>query len=127
MQVVEQGREPVAQQLLRRTQCLLADGRQRDGLTSPVIDAAFAPDEAARLEPGQQLRDGRGRDGGAPCELGADDVALVDRLEREVLRDASAAACGRKQPLDPAADERHGAGERIRGVTAARAMAWAGH
>ena len=56
---------------------LLGQGQR---LAAAVVGEALALEEAGLLERREELRDGGRRDGGAAGELGADDVALVDRL-----------------------------------------------
>jgi hypothetical protein len=73
------------------------------------------------------LRDRGRRHRGAPRELGADDVALIDRLQREVLRDGERRLVAAEQTLDPPADQRRRPRERLRRVAAAHVVARARH
>jgi hypothetical protein len=115
--VGEQPREPLPQGCLRGTQCPLAVLAEGERLPSAVVVETIASEHAGTFERGKKLRDRRRRDGGAACELRADDLAVGDRLQRQVLRDGEGWLVGREQPLDPAADQWRRTNERLRRLT----------
>jgi len=96
-------------------------------LASAILGEALAAEQAGVLERCEQLRDGGGRDSGAPGELGTDDLTLADGLQCEVLGDGQWRLVSGKQPLDPAADQRRRANERVRRLAGAGVVGWSGH
>jgi hypothetical protein len=92
---------------------------------SPAIVAEPVSRQHARVfEPGKELGDRGGRDGRAARELGAHDLPVTDRLQRQVLRNSKGRLVRSEQALDPAAHERRDADERLRGLTIGGMVAW---
>lgn len=91
-------------------------------LSAAVVSETVAAEHAGVFERGEELRDRGWRDGGTACELGADDLAVVDRLQRQVLGDGEGWLVGGEEPFDPAADERRRANERLRRLPAVGMM-----
>ncbi len=89
-------------------------------MAAAVVVETVAGEHAGVFERGEKLRDRCGRDGGAAGELGADDLAVGDRLQRQVLRDGERWLVRGEQPFDPAAHQRRRAHERLRRLTAVR-------
>jgi len=56
-------------------------------LTAAVVVETIAGEHAGVFERGKKLRDRGRRDGGAAGELGAEGLAVGDRLQRQVLGD----------------------------------------
>jgi hypothetical protein len=123
-QVGEERREGFAERGLGRAQRPFPGGREHEGLAAPVVGEPAAPDEPGGLEPGEELRDRRGGHGRTACELGPDDLALADGAEGEELRDRERRLVRGEQPLDPAADERSRARQRIRRLEPASTRVW---
>jgi hypothetical protein len=92
---------------------------QSERLAAAVIFVTSSRDETALFKAPEQLRYRRRRDGGAARELRADDVALVDCLQREILSDCQRRVMRREQTLDPPAHERRRPHERFRRLSAA--------
>lgn len=88
-------------------------------MAAAVILEPAAANEIVFLKRGEELRDGRGGDGGAAGELGPDDLTVGDRLQGQVLGDGEWWLVGCEQALDPATRKGRRADERIRGLAAA--------
>ena len=101
-------------QPLRRAEGGPTGHGQDERLATAIVLQPAALEQARTLEPDEQLRDRRGRDGSPPREIGAGDVAFVHCSEREVLHDGERRLVRREQTLDPAAHEWRGARERFR-------------
>src|SRR5437867_2290493 len=107
---------------MQRPLPLLGEGER---LAAAVARVALALEQSYVHERCEQLRDGGRRNSGAPGELGTDDLALADRLQREVLGDGQRWFVPSKQPLDPAANQRRRPNERLRRLLAVVSVSWA--
>lgn len=114
--------EPFAQRGLGGAKGRAAFLREGDGLSAPII-IQTAPGEHARvLECGEELGDRRRGDGRATGEPGADDLAVGDRLQGQVLGNREGRVVCGEQSLDPAADQRRRANQRLCGLPAVGVM-----
>ena len=109
---------------LERCQPCRAEG---DVVAASVVAGAGAVEQVRVLEAGEHLGDGGGRDGGAACQVRADQLALGDGVKREVLGVGERRVVSGQQSLHPATDEWGDAAERFGRVFAApRATVWVG-
>ena len=95
---------------------------QGQGLAAAIVVETAACQQAALLERGEKLGNGRRRDGGAAGELGADELSLADRLHCQVLGNGQRGVVRGEQTLEPAAHEGCCSDESLRRLTAADVM-----
>jgi hypothetical protein len=126
-EVGEQAGEPFAECCLSRAQRPLPVLGQGERLAAAVVLEPLSGQQSGFFESREELRDGGRGDGGAAGELGADDLALADRLQREILGDGERRLVRGEQALDPAADQRRRADERLRRLAAVVMMTRARH
>lgn len=105
--------QPYLQRSAGRLKRTLAVIGESQGLAAAVVPTRGALDQAGVAQGCDQLGDGGARHTGPPSKLGAPDVLLGDRAQRQVLARGQWRLVVCEQPFDPAGHERGDAEEGV--------------